>query len=28
MPAISFAFAAGYVGVLLSPVHLCFVLRR
>jgi integral membrane protein (TIGR00529 family) len=26
--AISFAFAAGYVGVLLSPVHLCLVLTR
>jgi integral membrane protein (TIGR00529 family) len=24
----SLAFAAGYVGVLLSPVHLCFVLTR
>ncbi|UCH81453.1 MAG: DUF401 family protein [Nitrospiraceae bacterium] len=28
LPAISFAFAAGYVGVLLSPVHLCLVLTR
>jgi integral membrane protein (TIGR00529 family) len=26
--AISFAFAAGYVGVLLSPVHLCLILTR
>ena len=26
--AISFAFAVGYVGVLLSPVHLCLVLTR
>lgn len=26
--AISFAFASGYVGVLLSPVHLCLVLTR
>jgi hypothetical protein len=26
--AISFAFASGYVGVLLSPVHLCLVLSR
>ncbi len=26
--AISFAFASGYIGVLLSPVHLCFVLTR
>ena len=26
--AISFAFAAGYTGVLLSPVHLCLVLTR
>lgn len=25
---LSFAFAAGYFGVLLSPVHLCFVLTR
>ena len=26
--AISFAFASGYVGVLLSPVHVCLVLTR
>ncbi len=26
--ALSFAFASGYVGVLLSPVHLCLVLTR
>ena len=26
--AMSFAFAAGYVGVLLSPVHLCLILTR
>lgn len=26
--AISFAFASGYVGVFLSPVHLCLVLTR
>jgi integral membrane protein (TIGR00529 family) len=26
--AISFAFAAGFIGVLLSPVHLCLVLTR
>ena len=26
--AISFAFASGYVGVLLSPVHLCLILTR
>ncbi|MBI4686546.1 MAG: DUF401 family protein [Nitrospirae bacterium] len=26
--AISFAFASGYLGVLLSPVHLCFVLTK
>ena len=26
--AISFAFASGYVGVLLSPVHLCLVLTK
>ncbi len=26
--AISFAFASGYAGVLLSPVHLCLVLTR
>lgn len=25
---ISFAFASGYIGVLLSPVHLCLVLTR
>ena len=28
LSAISFAFASGYVGVLLSPVHLCLVLTR
>jgi len=28
-PAVlSFAFAAGFVGVLLSPVHVCLVLTR
>jgi hypothetical protein len=26
--AISFAFAAGFLGVLLSPVHVCLVLTR
>lgn len=26
--AISFAFASGFIGVLLSPVHICFVLTR
>ena len=26
--SLSFAFASGYVGVLLSPVHLCLVLSR
>ncbi|MBI5741744.1 MAG: DUF401 family protein [Nitrospirae bacterium] len=26
--AVSFAFASGYTGVLLSPVHLCLVLTR
>ncbi|MEW6601123.1 MAG: DUF401 family protein [Nitrospirota bacterium] len=26
--AVTFAFASGYVGVLLSPVHLCLVLTR
>ncbi len=26
--AVSFAFASGYAGVLLSPVHLCLVLTR
>lgn len=26
--AVSFAFASGYVGVLLSPVHLCLILTR
>jgi len=26
--AMSFAFAAGYVGVLMSPVHLCLILTR
>lgn len=26
--AISFAFASGYIGVLLSPVHLCLILTR
>lgn len=25
---ISFAFASGFIGVLLSPVHICFVLTR
>lgn len=25
---LSFAFAAGYIGVLLSPVHLCLILTR
>jgi hypothetical protein len=25
LSAISFAFASGYVGVLLSPVHLCLI---
>jgi integral membrane protein (TIGR00529 family) len=28
LPAISLAFAAGFIGVLLSPVHLCLVLTR
>ncbi len=28
MAAISFAFAAGFLGVLLSPVHVCLVLTR
>jgi integral membrane protein (TIGR00529 family) len=28
VPDISLAFAAGYVGVLLSPVHLCLILTR
>lgn len=28
MYAITFAFASGYTGVLLSPVHLCLVLTR
>lgn len=28
LSAISFAFASGYVGVLLSPVHFCLVLTR
>ncbi|UCD35870.1 MAG: DUF401 family protein, partial [Nitrospiraceae bacterium] len=26
--AVAFAFASGYVGVLLSPVHLCLILTR
>jgi integral membrane protein (TIGR00529 family) len=28
LPALSFAFAAGFLGVLLSPVHICFILTR
>jgi integral membrane protein (TIGR00529 family) len=28
LSAISFAFASGYVGVLLSPVHLCLILTK
>ncbi len=28
LSAVSFAFASGYAGVLLSPVHLCLVLTR
>jgi integral membrane protein (TIGR00529 family) len=28
VPDMSLAFAAGYVGVLLSPVHLCLILTR
>lgn len=28
LSAISFAFASGYVGVFLSPVHLCLILTR
>jgi len=28
LPAVSFAFASGFVGVLLSPVHVCLVLTR
>jgi hypothetical protein len=27
-PAVAFAFAAGFAGVLLSPVHVCLVLTR
>jgi hypothetical protein len=26
--SISFAFASGFLGVLLSPVHICLVLTR
>ena len=28
LPLISIAFAAGFIGVLLSPVHLCLILTR
>jgi uncharacterized protein len=28
LSGISLAFAAGFIGVLLSPVHLCLVLTR
>ena len=28
LPNISFAYAAGFLGVLLSPVHVCFILSR
>lgn len=28
LASVSFAFASGYLGVLLSPVHVCFVLTR
>lgn len=28
LSSVSFAFASGYMGVLLSPVHVCFVLTR
>lgn len=28
LSSVSFAFACGYLGVLLSPVHICFVLTR
>jgi integral membrane protein (TIGR00529 family) len=28
VPAISMAFAAGFIGVLLSPVHLCLILTK
>ncbi|MDA8078208.1 MAG: DUF401 family protein [Nitrospiraceae bacterium] len=28
LPVISLAFAAGFIGVLISPVHLCLVLTR
>jgi len=28
LPALSFAFAAGFIGVLMSPVHICFILTR
>lgn len=28
LPAISFAFASGFIGVLLSPVHICFIVTR
>jgi hypothetical protein len=26
--AISFAFASGFLGVLLSPIHICLILTR
>jgi len=28
LPAVSFAFASGFIGVLMSPVHICFILTR
>lgn len=28
LQAVSFAFASGFIGVLLSPVHVCFILSR
>ncbi|HYQ47636.1 MAG TPA: DUF401 family protein, partial [Thermodesulfovibrionales bacterium] len=28
LPLVSFAFAAGFLGVLLSPVHLCLIFTR
>jgi len=28
MPTFTLAFVAGFIGVLLSPVHLCLVLTR
>ena len=28
MPLLAFAFAAGFAGVMFSPVHLCLVLTR